>query len=88
LRRLLLSACLALTGCAYNWQPTHAPIPADRWRYVYTDDANRLCRAHGLPWDTIACAVWGDGNCTMYLPPQAARWIIEHEQKHCQGFTH
>jgi hypothetical protein len=76
-----------MSGC-YAWEKTHPGVPKSKWRYVYAVNPGKICIKLGLPLDTIACAIWSDGYCTMYLPFNAPQWMVLHEEMHCQGYTH
>ena len=89
-----LLVCLLLPGCAtsgfdYNWRQTR-PASAKPWMYVTVDDPSATCRFLGLSAQKsyFACAVWAPANCQIILGPNAPLWIIEHEEKHCAGYSH
>ena len=76
----------------YDWQQTR-PASAKPWFYVKVQDTDRTCRAilgtNASAMERInGCATWQPTHCIIYITPDAPRWIIEHEEKHCLGFTH
>ena len=91
----IMAALLVTMGCAtmdYRWQQTR-PASAKPWFYVTVADADFTCRTLGAdPERSLArinaCAQWQPVGCTVYVPENAPRWIVEHEEKHCLGFTH
>ena len=84
-----------LTGCAsmdYSWQKPREAAPKP-WFYVVVENPDAVCRpllgARSSKVGRInACAAWGEQQCTIYLPRSASLWLIEHEEKHCEGYTH
>ena len=92
LKAILLS--LLLSGCAtldYRWEQTRPPSMKP-WLYVYALDADLACRGLGAQAAATAringCAVWKPVNCIIVLPENPPQWLIEHEQRHCEGWTH
>ena len=92
---VLIPACVgALAGCSAfdpDWQRVHPPAPKP-WQRVMVADADATCRAlhsQGVGVGRIlACATWRTDGCTIYMQPAAPAWIVEHEERHCQGWTH
>lgn len=91
---VIIIALGAIFGCAsmdHQWTKAR-PESVKPWLYVTVQDVDRACRDAGAPTEGIdrinACATWKPTGCIIYLPPNAPRWIIEHEEKHCAGFTH
>lgn len=91
---VIVTACILTAGCAsmdYQWQQTNAPS-VKPWLYITVADPHRTCLdvgASGAGLERIlACATWKPVNCIIYAAPDAPRWVIEHEEKHCAGFTH
>lgn len=90
-----LCAMLVTMGCAsmdYQWQQTRTES-AKPWFYVRVENPDALCRSlgadsHGRLDRILACAQWKSQGCTIYLAKDAPQWIIEHEEKHCAGWTH
>lgn len=91
-----VAMCVTLGGCAtgrdlHAWKHTR-PASAKPWLYVTVDDPNVICRflgstdSHSVRID--ACAIWKPAGCEMYLPAGAPRWLISHEERHCEGWTH
>ena len=84
----------ALSGCAsfdYDWQRVHPAAPKP-WRTVIVQDVDATCKAlhsQGVGIERIlGCATWHQDGCMIYLPRDAAPWVVEHEQRHCEGWTH
>ena len=75
----------------YDWHQTR-PASVKPWLYVVVQDVDQTCREAGADATGLAringCATWKPVQCVIYLPPNAPRWIIEHEERHCAGFTH
>ena len=87
-------AALLVSGCAhtdYLWLRTRLPAPQP-WFYVSVADVDRTCReigAQAAVGNRInGCAVWEPTHCTIYLPLNAPSWIIDHEERHCNGEEH
>ena len=92
----ILAAVWASTGHAslfgYQWQQTRQPS-LKPWLYVTIADTDRTCREVGAdPQRQLgrinACATWKAQGCIVYLPSNAPRWIVEHEERHCEGWDH
>ena len=91
---LLIILAFFLDGCTsldYDWKHTKLPSPQP-WVYIYPEDVDAACRAAGaltVGFERIlGCATSSSSGCTIYLPKRAPAWIIEHEEKHCLGWTH
>ena len=91
---VLVALGFALSGCAsfdYDWQRVHPAAPKP-WRTVIVQDVDATCKAlhsQGVGVERIlGCATWAKDGCTIYLPEGAAAWTVEHEQRHCEGWTH
>lgn len=91
----ILAAVYVSTGHAsvfdYAWQKTRPAAPQP-WLHVEVSDTDRVCRDQGASTMYLgrinACATWAPTHCIIYLPANAPRWLIEHEEKHCEGWTH
>ena len=91
---VLVALGFALSGCAsfdYDWQRVHPAAPKP-WRTVIVQDVDATCKAlhsQGVGIERIlGCATWHQDGCMIYLPRDAAPWVVEHEQRHCEGWTH
>ena len=92
-RALLL--IFGLSGCAsfgYQWEQTRAPS-VKPWLYVTVTDTDFACRSAGADLERRlsrinACAQWKPIGCVIYIPENAPRWMIEHEERHCMGEQH
>lgn len=84
-----------LEGCASigdEWTKTR-PASIKPWLYVKVAEADFVCRTLGAdPRRRLgrinACATWQPVNCVIYLPENAPAWLIAHEEKHCEGYSH
>lgn len=91
----LIIVTLALfTGCAgmeYEWVKVNEESPRP-WSYLYPADVDWACRRVGastVGMDRIlGCAIPRSDGCTIYLPRNPQKWIVEHEEKHCMGWVH
>ena len=47
-----------------------------------------MCSQYGMFPE--ACMEWGkgDGKCHIWLPLEAPKWMIDHEEAHCMGYNH
>lgn len=91
---LLIVFLFLLSGCASipsDWKLA-LPASAKPWFYITVDDPDTTCRFLGSQASHTAkvngCAIWKPQGCEMYLPARAPRWLIEHEERHCEGWTH
>lgn len=93
---IAIIAALYLSGCAsmdYEWKQER-PASIKPWRYVVVEDVDRTCRELKQAEGQVAlgrnnaCATWRPVGCMIYLPQNAARWIVEHEERHCMGWSH
>lgn len=93
---VLVMVLWLLTGCAsvgdqHDWKHTR-PASAKPWFYVTVDDPDSVCRllgsqaSHSVRVD--GCAVWKPAGCEIYVPAGAPDWLVAHEEKHCNGYTH
>lgn len=87
-----LSGCSAHAGIfdtVWTQSRTAAPKP---WLYVEVRDPATVCKQAGarvaMNAAAHACSSWSTGGCVIYLPKDAPRWLVEHEEKHCAGWTH
>lgn len=95
IRSVVCAVCVVfLYGCAglgYNWRETRAPAPKP-WKYVYVNDVDAYCKSlnvHVSGFGAVqGCANYWYGGCTIYLPKNPERWVVEHEEKHCAGWEH
>lgn len=79
----------------YKWIKTHDSIPMEN-RIVEVVSNGNLYLKCGLKSEAEGCSVWGrdgddfkpDGKCWIYVPKGYAPWVLEHEHKHCDGFSH
>ncbi len=85
---------MLLQGCAsmdYVWRQAR-PASVKPWLYVYALDVDAACRMVGAQAKTgqriNGCAQWKPVGCVIFLPESAPRWIVEHEERHCQGWSH
>ena len=85
-------ACVALSGCVMvreDWldHPTHAALPP-YYIEIAQADLNRACGNY--PGVVYGCAIRlpVDRACLIYTSPKPARWLLEHERKHCAGWDH
>ena len=66
------------------------PIPKDLWEYHYVEQGRvyQVCSQYGMFPE--ACMEWGkgDGKCHIWLPLEASKWMIDHEEAHCMGYNH
>lgn len=82
-----------LAGCAETgyWRRTHSAMPAVHIE-VPADQLQVLCRAldKGRFANYHGCAARDlrAGVCWMYTEPNTAAWIVEHERRHCEGWSH
>lgn len=86
-----------IAGCAnagifdVAWVRDIAPSPKP-WLYVEVSDAQRVCKQLGVRVAVNApvysCASRSMSGCVIYLPKDAPQWLIEHEEKHCAGWSH
>ena len=91
---LVIPLLCLFAGCAAferQWWQAREPSPKP-WYYVAVNDPAKVCgpilrKAEGAD-RILACAVPTRRDCTMYLPKDAPRWIVEHEEKHCRGWQH
>ena len=88
---LFVSGCASYAGPAYTWRTVRAPAPLP-WLYVAVADVHRTCLEAGAKAQVGAriggCAQWTPTGCTIYLPLDAADWVISHEERHCNGEEH
>ena len=99
---LLIAAFLAIaaalwasTGHAsvfgYQWVKAR-PASVKPWLYVTVQDVDRTCREAGADATGLerinGCATWNPVGCIIYTTPNAPLWIVEHEERHCQGWDH
>lgn len=91
---VLAFALILLSGCAsmdYQWHRVHDPAPAP-WLYVNVADPDAVCKQLGASGSglsrIVACAQWTAAGCIVFLPIDAPAWVKEHEDKHCQGYSH
>ncbi len=86
----LLAGCAA-PGFDYAWTQAR-PASVKPWLYITVADPDRTCRAIGTSslylGSIAACATWKPVGCVVYLPKDAPRWMIEHEERHCMGEVH
>ena len=92
LLNLVLSLTFLLSSCAtfdYTWVKTREAMSRP-WFYLYTNDVNLTCHSWGIPKDVevLACASRTRDPCMIILPVDAPLWLIEHEEKHCYGWSH
>lgn len=89
-----LFVSLGLMGCAsydYDWNQSNPPAPKP-WAYIYALDTDLACR--GLGAQAAAgvringCAIWKPSSCIIVLPENPPHWIVEHEERHCNGWSH
>ena len=85
---------LLLSGCAshqYDWKKTR-PESVKPWIYVHVIDPDLACRGFGSQAGATVringCAVWKPVNCVIVLPENPPKWLIEHEERHCEGWNH
>lgn len=85
---------LLLSGCAsfdLDWRHTR-PASVRPWLYIYALDTDLVCRGLGADAATRhrinGCARWKAQGCVIVLPENPPAWLIEHEEKHCEGWTH
>src|SRR3990167_5833841 len=87
---------LFLTGCSispvspdiygYNWYFNHKPIPRENWIYIPYDGLIHLPAFRC----GYACAIvnYKQNTCIIYYPKNTKQFVIEHEEKHCEGWEH
>ncbi len=93
----ILAAIMVTAGCAsaepafdYDWKLTRE-ASVKPWLYVSVQDAEQVCREKvgNISSERIlGCATWAPVNCVIYYELGAPRWVIEHEERHCEGWTH
>lgn len=87
---LLLLLCLPTWAFAQGIDFTRPP--ADDWpklEKVYHYGDITICTSnHGIT--TIACAGpnFQEGRCDIYLPVSPMRFVVLHEEAHCDGYDH
>ena len=78
-----------LQGCAYNWRP-----PVQGWQpmtrvYHFEESVYEVCKSYvqfgALP---LACVQFKRDECHIWLPKDPPAWLREHEERHCDGWTH
>src|SRR3990167_5504376 len=85
---LILSSCTIIPTYSdeigYKWKFKRAPIDESKWRYFVKHLDDPVCPK------SYACAVIRQPNvfCHLYIPNNAAKWVVEHEQQHCKGYNH
>ena len=92
--RYIVSICLLLSGCAtdqYQWKQTRPPSEKP-WVYIYALDTDTLCRGLGskvsFALKIQGCSIWKERGCVIVIPENPPKWLIEHEEKHCEGWDH
>jgi hypothetical protein len=84
-----LVVLLLLSGCT-TWHRVE-PWPELRVIEHRVDHAtmhevcNKWVKWYEFP---IACAVWDDRECHIWLTHDAPAWVRKHELKHCEGWMH
>ncbi len=93
---VVILVCLFIPGCAapgfdYAWTQAREPS-LKPWLYVVVSDPDRTCRDLGTSTLYLgriaACATWKPVGGVIYLPKDAPRWMIEHEERHLEGWVH
>jgi len=71
----------------YTWRKDGVAVDKAGWRYHTTKDIFLHC---GLEPNAQSCALSGVAGtfCDIWLPLGAPAWMIAHEEKHCEGWTH
>jgi len=91
----VLVVIIMVSGCAtfdYVWWKAW-PESVKPWVYVTALDVPLACHTLGFDPDRTkgrinACAQWRHEGCLVVLPSDAPRWLIEHEERHCEGWVH
>lgn len=88
---LLISLTLASCATDGHWRRTHTAIPAVHVT-VPAPELQILCRsldgARFANYYGCASRDYAAGVCWMYTEPNTAAWILAHELRHCQGWSH
>lgn len=72
-----------------EWVKT-SPAITNR-HYTVSANVDAACRHRAPDSGPIqGCALrdYAMGVCFIFLPEHAPRWLIEHENKHCDGYDH
>jgi hypothetical protein len=72
-----------------QWVKTR-PAATVPYQYITVPDADRACRQAGAQakGSIHGCATLYNRDCAIYLPSDPPVWLVEHEERHCAGFTH
>jgi hypothetical protein len=96
----LVAASLAvggfLGGCAgiapdEGWRRTHSPLPA-KLVPMRGAELQLLCRTSDGARHQVyyGCVIrdYNAGHCEMFMEPDPPAWLLAHEMRHCDGWSH
>jgi len=88
---LLLLVCVPSFAFAQGIDFTRPPAPDWPNLEIVKHYGNITICTQPLGITTIACATpdFKNNKCDVYLPSAPVlRWIVQHEEAHCQGYDH
>ena len=85
---LLTCACASIPHQEWEGQPSHAALPA---AFVVVDSEGIAANCGTYPQVYVfGCAkrLFDDRACLVFTRANPQPWLVEHEQKHCDGWDH